>query len=113
VAREHLQLITSTIWDKTPARLRLRPINIKISTDKCSRIANHPNRDDDPKYIVRLIGTVIPVSQETVRIIRAWLARENLPVAQHSVGWPTLYPVAENEPSGCPPFRVLCGRQVC
>ena len=43
----------------------------QVSTDKRSGITNDPNRDDDPQYIVRLIGQVIPVSLETVKIVKA------------------------------------------
>ena len=32
--------------------------------------SNDPNRPDDPEYIVRLIGQVITVSLETVRIVQ-------------------------------------------
>ena len=42
----------------------------QISTDKRSGITNDPNREDDPEYIVRLIGQVITVSLETVRLVR-------------------------------------------
>src|SRR6185437_15784959 len=38
----------------------------KVSTDKRSWILNDPNREDDPEYIVRLIGQVVTVSMETV-----------------------------------------------
>jgi predicted helicase len=41
----------------------------QASTDKRSGITNDPNRQDDPEYILRLIGKVITVSLETVRII--------------------------------------------
>ena len=43
----------------------------QISTDKRSGIINDPNRSDDPQYILRLIGQVITVSLETVRIVRS------------------------------------------
>jgi hypothetical protein len=33
--------------------------------------ANDPNREDDPQYILRLIGQVITVSLETVQIVRS------------------------------------------
>ena len=36
-----------------------------------SGITNDPNRTDDPKYILRLIGQVISVSLETVKIVRS------------------------------------------
>jgi predicted helicase len=42
----------------------------QVSTDKRSGIVNDPNRPDDPEYIVRLIGQVITVSLETVRLVR-------------------------------------------
>ncbi|MEK6323663.1 MAG: type ISP restriction/modification enzyme [Acidobacteriota bacterium] len=42
----------------------------QVSTDKRSGITNDPNRADDPEYIVRLIGQVITVSLETVKIVR-------------------------------------------
>jgi hypothetical protein len=37
---------------------------------------NDPNREDDPEYIVRLIGKVVTVSVETVRIVRELAALE-------------------------------------
>ncbi len=43
----------------------------QVSTDKRSGIVNDPNRADDPEYIVRLIGQVITVSIETVKIVKA------------------------------------------
>jgi predicted helicase len=30
---------------------------------------NDPNREDDPEYIVRLVGQVVTVSAETVRLV--------------------------------------------
>ena len=42
----------------------------QVSTDKRSGITNDPNRPDDPQYIVRLIGQVITVSLETMKIVR-------------------------------------------
>ena len=42
-----------------------------VSTDKRSGITNDPNRADDPEYIVRLIGKVITVSLETMKIVRS------------------------------------------
>ncbi len=41
----------------------------QVSTDKRSGIVNDPNNSDDPEYIVKLIGKVITVSVETVKII--------------------------------------------
>ena len=43
----------------------------QVSTDKRSGIVNDPNRADDPEYIVRLIGQVITVSLETMKIVNA------------------------------------------
>ena len=40
----------------------------QVSTDKRSGITNDPNRADDPQYIVRLIGQVVTVSAETVKL---------------------------------------------
>ena len=42
----------------------------QVSTDKRSGITNDPNRPNDPQYILRLIGQVITVSLETVKIIK-------------------------------------------
>ena len=43
----------------------------QISTDKRSGIDNDPNKLDDPQYIIRLIGKVITVSLETVKIVKS------------------------------------------
>ena len=43
----------------------------QVSTDKRSGIVNDPNRVDDPEYILRLIGQVITVSLETMKIVKA------------------------------------------
>jgi predicted helicase len=43
----------------------------QIKTDKRSGITSDPNREDDPEYIVRLVGQVIRVSLDTVRIVNA------------------------------------------
>jgi len=45
----------------------------QVSTDKRSGITNDPNREDDPTYILRLIGQVITVSLETVEIVHSLL----------------------------------------
>jgi predicted helicase len=42
----------------------------RVSTDARSGIVNDPNREDDPEYIVRLVGQVVTVSVETVRLVR-------------------------------------------
>ena len=41
----------------------------RVKTDKRTQIVNDPNREDDPQYIVKLIGKVITVSLETVEIV--------------------------------------------
>ena len=41
----------------------------RVKTDKRSGIVNDPNRAADPQYIVRLLGKVITVSLETVKIV--------------------------------------------
>ena len=43
----------------------------RVKTDKRSGISSDPNRQDDPQYIVRLVGQVVKVSLETVRIVAA------------------------------------------
>jgi predicted helicase len=50
----------------------------RVKTDRRSGIVNDPNREDDPKYILRLIGQVITVSLETVKIVNS-LPDLNLP----------------------------------
>ncbi len=52
----------------------------QVSTDKRSGITNDPNREDDPEYILRLVGQVIHVSLETVKIVKA-LPELGVPVA--------------------------------
>ena len=41
----------------------------RVKTDRRSGIVNDPNRAVDPEYIVRLIGKVISVSLETVKVV--------------------------------------------
>lgn len=41
----------------------------QVKTDKRSGITSDPNRPDDPEAIVRLVGQVVRVSVETVRIV--------------------------------------------
>ena len=43
----------------------------QVSEDKRSGIVSDPNREDDPEYIVRLVGQVVRVSVETVKIVNA------------------------------------------
>jgi len=42
----------------------------QVSEDKRSGIRSDPNREDDPEYIVRLVGQVIRVSLETVKLVK-------------------------------------------
>jgi predicted helicase len=51
----------------------------QISEDKRSGIMSDPNRAEDPQYIVRLVGQVVTVSVETVRLVRALAAGVALP----------------------------------
>jgi len=51
----------------------------RVSTDKRSGIVNDPNREDDAESIVRLIGQVVTVSLETVRLVRELSALQLLP----------------------------------
>jgi predicted helicase len=55
----------------------------QVSTDKRSGITNDSNREDDKTYILRLIGQVITVSLETVKIVKALpeLSISTIPVA--------------------------------
>lgn len=41
----------------------------RVSIDGRSGIVNDPNREDDPEYIVRLVGQVVTVSIETVKLV--------------------------------------------
>jgi predicted helicase len=43
----------------------------QVTEDKQSSIRSDPNRPDDPEYIVRLVGQVIRVSLETVKLVKS------------------------------------------
>ncbi len=43
----------------------------RVTVDRRSGLRNDPNRADDPEYILRLIGQVVTVSVETVRLVAA------------------------------------------
>jgi predicted helicase len=43
----------------------------QVSEDKRSGIKSDPNRPDDPDYIVRLVGQIVRVSVETVKIVNS------------------------------------------
>jgi predicted helicase len=42
----------------------------RVTEDERSGIRSDPNREDDEEYIVRLVGQVVRVSLETVRIVK-------------------------------------------
>jgi predicted helicase len=42
----------------------------QVSVDKRSGIVSDPNRAADEEYIVRLVGRVVTVSVETVKLVR-------------------------------------------
>jgi len=43
----------------------------QVSINKRSGIVNDPNRLDDPQYIIRLIGNIISISLNTVKIVKS------------------------------------------
>ena len=43
----------------------------RVKEDKRSGIRSDPNNPDDPEYIVRLVGQVVRVSAETVKLVAA------------------------------------------
>ena len=43
----------------------------QVHKDKRSGIVNDPNRADDPLYIVKLIGKVVTVSLETMKVVKS------------------------------------------
>lgn len=47
----------------------------QVSEEKRSGIVSDPNQEDEPEYIVRLVGRVVTVSVETVKLVQE-LARE-------------------------------------
>ncbi|MHB8390020.1 MAG: type ISP restriction/modification enzyme [Acidobacteriaceae bacterium] len=53
----------------------------RVTTDARSGIVNDPNREDDPEYIVRLIGQVVTVSVETVKLVSELATLKLLPEA--------------------------------
>ena len=42
----------------------------RVTEDERSGIKSDPNREDDPEYIVNLVGRVVKVSLETVKIVK-------------------------------------------
>ena len=53
----------------------------RVKTDKRSGITSDPNNPDDEEYIVRLVGQVVRVSVETVKIVNN-LPKEFAPKAR-------------------------------
>jgi predicted helicase len=53
----------------------------QVSEDKRSGIKSDPNREDDEEYIVRLVGQVMRVSVETVKIVNTLPAEFSEPAA--------------------------------
>ncbi len=53
----------------------------QVKIDKRSGIESDPNREDEPEYIVRLVGRVVTVSVETVRLVER-LATVSLDVVE-------------------------------
>ena len=43
-----------------------------VSTDKRSGITDNPSHPDEPESIVRLLGQVVPVSLETVEVVKSF-----------------------------------------
>ncbi len=43
----------------------------RVKEDQRSGIVSDPNNPDDPEYIVRLVGQVVRVSVETVKLVAA------------------------------------------
>ena len=41
----------------------------QVSEDTQRGVVSDPNRNDDPEYIVRLVGRVVTVSIETMRLV--------------------------------------------
>ena len=42
----------------------------RVTEDSRSGIVSDPNREDDPQYIVKLVGRVVAVSVETVKLVK-------------------------------------------
>jgi predicted helicase len=55
------------------------------SCDEKGNIASDPNRPDDPQYIVRLIGQVITVSLETLKLVQSLAAVQSQAKAEKPI----------------------------
>ena len=76
-------MIGSCAHTRVPGSNPLKPHpSLGLSTDERSGITNDPNRADDPQYIVRLVGQVVTVSVETVRLVKTLAAGVALPTPE-------------------------------
>ena len=58
-------------WGSTESQfLDLLIDQYQVSEDKRSGIKSDPNREEDEEYIVRLVGQVVRVSVETVKVVK-------------------------------------------
>ena len=75
----HAITSASGIWQDTSRvlQLHIRERSVlewvidqyQANEEKRSGIVSDPNREDDPEYIARLVGRVVTVSVETVRLV--------------------------------------------
>jgi len=66
-----LAIVCSLYYERNRSALEWVIDQYQVSTDKRSGITNDPNRAGDQQYILRLIGQVVMVSLETVKIVRS------------------------------------------
>ncbi len=75
LAKLHLDYEKPKPWDLDFIETPGLPLNyqvedkVRLSKDKRSGITSNPNREDDPEYIARLVGQVVRVSVETVKLV--------------------------------------------
>jgi predicted helicase len=43
----------------------------RVTRDENNKIVSDPNRADDEEYVVRLIGQVVTVSVETMKLVKS------------------------------------------
>lgn len=80
LSQEKTAIIYNTLPDFRPEVFEYRLGNLsalgwiidryRVRTNKLSGIVNDSNQADDPQYIVKLIGKVITVSLETVKVVK-------------------------------------------
>jgi predicted helicase len=70
LARLHIEYETLEPWPLESA-LEWVVDQYRVTEDERSGIKSDPNREDDPQYIVRLVGQVVRVGIETVRLVRS------------------------------------------